>query len=98
MQQRNIMNKFGFFFCGIHIAVVLFLVPDHVLAKNTVFVCSGHSDYKSFMLQHQNSIVGGGSELTRLTFTEFGKECLPPLSRICEKRLWVGPLLCGGSG
>lgn len=43
-------------------------------ASENRIICSGHPDYPPFMWQHENTIVGAGSELIRMVFNELGKD------------------------
>ncbi|MCF6246379.1 MAG: transporter substrate-binding domain-containing protein [Desulfobacula sp.] len=68
------MNNYKLIFVTIHIIVSFFLIPTNLWADDTKIVCSGHPDYKPFMWQHNNTIVGAGPELIRQIFIELKKE------------------------
>ncbi len=68
------MKNFKPFFIILSILVLLLMLPGGALSGARKITCTGHPDYKPFMWQHDNTIVGAGPELIRLIFKELKKE------------------------
>lgn len=68
------MKNTNFLFAAVTLFVLFCFVSIPSWAKDSTVICSGHPDYKPFMWQHNNAIVGVGPELIRRIFTELGKD------------------------
>jgi polar amino acid transport system substrate-binding protein len=54
--------------------ILLLILPWSTHAGSRKITCTGHPDYKPFMWQHDNTLVGAGPELIRLIFKEMKKD------------------------
>ncbi len=73
-KSRNAMKNIKPFFVIPFILILLLILPWTTHAGSRMITCTGHPDYKPFMWQHEDTLVGAGPELIRLIFRELKKD------------------------